>query len=61
VIYTLRRLHGDEAFLASTSPTILPVQSINGVRAMMDVPGPVTKRLIQAWSDMVMSTLSRKL
>ena len=45
--------NAEEAFLASTSPTILPVQSINGVRPTKDVPGPVTKRLIQAWSEMV--------
>lgn len=45
--------NAEEAFLASTSPTILPVQSINGVRPTREVPGPLTKRLIQAWSDMV--------
>jgi branched-chain amino acid aminotransferase len=45
--------NAEEAFLASTSPTIVPVQSINGVRPTQEVPGPVTKRLIQAWSDMV--------
>ena len=43
----------EEAFLASTSPTIVPVQSINGVRPTKEVPGPLTKRLIQAWSEMV--------
>ena len=45
--------NAEEAFLASTSPTILPVQSINGVRPTKEVPGPLTKRLIQAWSAMV--------
>jgi branched-chain amino acid aminotransferase len=45
--------NAEEAFLASTSPTIVPVQSINGVRPIMEVPGPVTTRLIQAWSEMV--------
>lgn len=45
--------NAEEAFLASTSPTILPVQSINGVRPMADIPGPVTTRLIQAWNQMV--------
>lgn len=43
----------DEAFLASTSPTILPVQSINGVKPAQQVPGPITKRLIQAWNNLV--------
>jgi branched-chain amino acid aminotransferase len=45
--------NAEEAFLASTSPTILPVQSINGVRPTEAVPGPITRRLIRAWSDMV--------
>ncbi len=43
----------DEAFLASTSPTILPVQSINGVKPIEEVPGPITKRLIQGWNKLV--------
>jgi|SRR5262245_18523067 len=43
----------EEAFLASTSPTIVPVQSINGVKPTTEVPGPVTKRLIHAWNEMV--------
>ena len=43
----------DEAFLASTSPTIVPVQSINGVKPTKQVPGPMTTRLILAWSEMV--------
>jgi branched-chain amino acid aminotransferase len=45
--------NAEEAFLASTSPTIVPVQSISGVKPRADVPGPITKRLIQAWSKMV--------
>lgn len=45
--------NAEEAFLASTSPTIVPVQSIGGVKPRADVPGPITKRLIQAWSKMV--------
>jgi branched-chain amino acid aminotransferase len=45
--------NAEEAFLASTSPTILPVQSINGVRPTAGIPGPVTTRLIRAWNQMV--------
>ena len=45
--------NAEEAFLASTSPTILPVQSINGVRPTKEIPGPITKRLMQGWSKMV--------
>ncbi len=43
----------DEAFTASTSPTIGPVKSLNGITIGTDVPGPVTLSLIKAWSDMV--------
>jgi branched-chain amino acid aminotransferase len=45
--------NAEEVFLASTSPTILPVQSVNGLKPRADIPGPVTKRLVQAWSEMV--------
>jgi branched-chain amino acid aminotransferase len=45
--------NADEAFLASTSPTIVPIQSINGVKIGKQVPGPVTTRLLKAWSNMV--------
>jgi branched-chain amino acid aminotransferase len=45
--------NADEAFLASTSPTIVPIQSVNGVQIGKQVPGPVTMRLLKAWSQMV--------
>jgi branched-chain amino acid aminotransferase len=45
--------NAEEAFLASTSPTIVPIQSVNGVKIGRRTPGPVTTRLIQAWSRMV--------
>lgn len=45
--------NADEAFLAGTSPTIVPVQSVNGVKIGKQIPGPVTLRLIKAWSKMV--------
>jgi branched-chain amino acid aminotransferase len=45
--------NAEEAFLASTSPTIVPVQSISGVKPTAEIPGPVTRRLLQAWSEMV--------
>jgi branched-chain amino acid aminotransferase len=45
--------NADEAFLSSTSPTIVPIQSVNGVKIGKQVPGPVTKRLTKAWSQMV--------
>lgn len=46
-------LTGDEAFLAGTSPNILPVRSINGVEFPSDIPGPVTDRFLNAWSELV--------
>ena len=46
-------LNADEAFLTSTSPTIVPIKTINGVGFPYDVPGPVTLRLLKGWSDLV--------
>lgn len=43
----------DEAFLTSNSPTIMPAQSLNGLKIGTGVPGPVTRALIDGWSKMV--------
>lgn len=43
----------EEAFLGSTSPTIIPIRTVNGVQIGKGVPGPVTLRLIGAWNQMV--------
>lgn len=44
----------DEAFITSTSWCICPVATINGRRiGFADMPGPVTKRLIDAYVDLV--------
>jgi branched-chain amino acid aminotransferase len=43
----------DEAFLTSTSLCICPVRSINGTLIGGKVPGPVTKRLIDAYVALV--------
>ena len=45
--------NAEEAFLASTSPTFVPVKTVNGVGIGMGAPGPVTLRLIAAWNKMV--------
>jgi branched-chain amino acid aminotransferase len=45
--------NADEAFAASTSPTIAPVRSLDGIALGHGVPGPVTLKLITAWSEMV--------
>jgi branched-chain amino acid aminotransferase len=43
----------EEAFLASTSPTFVPVRTVNGVKIGKGAPGPITLRLIGAWNKMV--------
>ncbi len=43
----------DEAFLTGTSGSMIPVRSLNGTRVGDALPGPLTMRLIEAWSDMV--------
>ena len=45
--------NADEAFLASTSPTIVPVKNVNGVKIGQQAPGPVTLKLLHAWNRMV--------
>ena len=45
--------NAQEAFLASTSPTFVPVKTINGVMISKGAPGPITLRLIAAWNKMV--------
>ncbi len=46
-------LTADEAFLTSTSPTIVPIKSINGVGLGKGVPGPITLRLLNGWTNLV--------
>ena len=44
----------DEAFLTSTSLCICPVSSVNGAAIGSGrTPGPITQRLISAFSDLV--------
>jgi len=45
--------NAEEAFLASTSPTFVPIKTVNGVKIGKGAPGPVTLRLIGAWNKMV--------
>jgi branched-chain amino acid aminotransferase len=45
--------NAEEAFLASTSPTFVPVRTVNGAKIGNGAPGPVTVRLIAAWNKMV--------
>lgn len=44
----------DEIFLTSTSLCLCPVASVNGGKTMVkEIPGPVTKKLLEAYSEMV--------
>jgi len=43
----------DEAFLTTTSFCVLPVGKFNGAPVGREVPGPVTRRLTSAWSELV--------
>jgi branched-chain amino acid aminotransferase len=57
-------LIADEAFLTTTSFSILPIGRINGREFLGGVPGPVTRRLMAAWQratgiDFVTQALSR--
>ena len=45
--------NADEAFITSTSLCICPVASINGVRMPAGAYGPVTQKLIDAYTDLV--------
>jgi branched-subunit amino acid aminotransferase/4-amino-4-deoxychorismate lyase len=46
-------VNADEAFTASTPYCVLPVTKINGISIADGEPGPVIRRLLSAWSDLV--------
>jgi branched-chain amino acid aminotransferase len=43
----------DEAFFTSTPYCLLPATRINGVAVGDGVPGPIARRLLEAWSELV--------
>lgn len=43
----------DEAFFTSTSLCACPVSTLNGARFRAGIPGPVTKRIMDAFADLV--------
>lgn len=43
----------DEAFTASTSPSIVPVKSLNGSPIGASLPGPITLKFMREWEKMV--------
>ena len=42
----------DEAFITSTSYSLLPVATLNGRRIGSEMPGPISQGLLAAWSDL---------
>jgi len=46
-------INADEAFLASTPYCLMPVTRINGVPIGDGRPGPVVRRLLDAWNELV--------
>ena len=41
----------DEAFISSTRYCLLPVASLNGYSLSQELPGPVTRRVLDAWRE----------
>jgi branched-subunit amino acid aminotransferase/4-amino-4-deoxychorismate lyase len=46
----------DDAFTASTSPSIVPVESLNGSAIGKTVPGPITLKLMREWRRLTHTT-----
>jgi branched-chain amino acid aminotransferase len=49
-LQTFDAINADEALLASTPFCLMPVTKINGITLSGGGPGPIYKRLIEAWS-----------
>jgi branched-subunit amino acid aminotransferase/4-amino-4-deoxychorismate lyase len=54
-------MNAEEAFLASTPFCVMPVSHINGAAIGMGAPGPIVKRLLSAWSDLVGVDISKQI
>jgi branched-chain amino acid aminotransferase len=54
-------MNADEAFTASTPYCVLPVTEINGVSIGDGRPGPVWRRLLAAWSELVGVDIERQI
>jgi branched-subunit amino acid aminotransferase/4-amino-4-deoxychorismate lyase len=53
-------IHADEAFLSSTPYCLMPVTKINGAPIADGRPGPVYRRLLDAWSHEVGLDIARQ-
>ena len=54
-------MNADEAFTTTTPYCIMPVTKINGVRIGDGRPGPIWKRLLTAWSELVGIDIERQM
>ncbi len=54
-------INASEAFTASTPYCLMPVTKINGLPIGDGKPGPVLKRLLSAWSDLVGLDISQQI
>lgn len=54
-------INADEAFLTSTPYCVMPVTRINGVTIGAGTPGPLSRRLLAAWSAEVGLDIARQI
>jgi len=54
-------MNADEALLSSTPYCLLPVTKINGVPIGAGTPGPMFRRLLAAWSELVGLDIARQI
>ena len=43
----------DEVFLSRTTPGIVPVSKVDNVEIEGEIPGPITKKLLAAYGELV--------
>ncbi|MCH8205964.1 MAG: aminotransferase class IV [Chloroflexi bacterium] len=43
----------EEAFVSSTRHCLVPVDTVNGLRLANELPGPVTRAMLDAWRELV--------
>jgi branched-chain amino acid aminotransferase len=54
-------INADEAFLTSTPYCMMPVTKINGIPIGDGKPGPIFRRLLDAWSKLVGVDIERQI
>lgn len=54
-------MNADEAFLATTPYCLLPVTKLNGILIGNGSPGPIYRRLMSAWSELVGLDIERQI